>query len=124
MFRKRSHILAPLTSQSGHKKLKWSTECQEAFDKAKAMLAKEAFLRYPDHNKPFHVYSDASDYQMGSVIMQEGKPVAFFSRKLNSAQRNYTTGEKDILSIVETLKEYRRCCSGVVNFMYTQTTAT
>ncbi len=112
MFRKRSHILAPLTSQSGHKKLKWSTECQEAFDKAKAMLAKEAFLRYPDHNKPFHVYSDASDYQMGSVIMQEGKPVAFFSRKLNSAQRNYTTGEKEILSIVETLKEYRTMLFG------------
>jgi hypothetical protein len=39
--------------------------------------------------------------------LQEGKPIAFFSRKLNAAQRNYTTGEKDILPIVETWKEYR-----------------
>jgi hypothetical protein len=46
-----------------------------------------------DHNKPFHIYTDASDFQLGSVIMQEGKPVAFFSRKLNAAQRNYTMGE-------------------------------
>jgi hypothetical protein len=76
------------------------------------VLAKEAFLQYPDHNKPFHVYTDASDLQMGSVIMQDGKPVAFFSRKLNSAQRNYTTGEKEILSIVETFKEYRTMLFG------------
>jgi hypothetical protein len=39
--------------------------------------------------------------------MQEGNPVAFFSRKLNTVQHNYATGEKDLLSIVETLKVYR-----------------
>jgi hypothetical protein len=112
MFRKRSHMLAPLTAQSGQRKINWTPECQAAFEQVKATLAREAFLQYPDHNKPFHIYADASDYQMGSVILQEGKPVAFFSRKLNSAQRNYTTGEKEILSIVETLKEYRTMLFG------------
>jgi transposase InsO family protein len=112
MYRRRSHILAPLTSQTGRRQLTWTSECEQAFKAAKAMIAAEAFLQYPDHNKPFYIYADASDYQLGSVIMQEGKPVAFFSRKLTSAQRNYTTGEKELLSIVETFKEYRTMLYG------------
>ena len=111
-FPKRSHILAPLTAQVGKHKLQWTSECQQAFDTAKAVMAKQAFLAYPDHNKPFHVFCDASDLQLGAAIIQDKKPVAFFSRKLNTAQRNYTVGEKELLSIVETLKEYRSMLYG------------
>ena len=56
--------------------------------------------------------NDASEFQMGSVILQEGAPVAYFSRKLNAAQRNYSTIEKELLSIVETLKEYQNMLFG------------
>ena len=87
MFPCRSHILAPLTAQAGaKKKIDWTPECQAAFDQIKATLAKDEFTRYPDHNKPFHIYCDASDVQLGAVIMQENVPVAYYSRKLNSAQ--------------------------------------
>ena len=72
---------------------------------SKPPTAKEAVLQYPDYNKPFHIYADASDCELGLVIMQERKPVAFFSLKLDSEQGNYTTGETELLSIVETLKE-------------------
>jgi hypothetical protein len=68
-------------------------------------MSGETLLSFPDFSMPFHIYADASDYQLGSVIMQDRKLLAFYSRKLNSAQRNYTTGEQDLLSIVETLKE-------------------
>ena len=79
----------------------WKPECERAFKAAKAMIAEEVLLQYPDHNKPFHVHADASDLQMGAVIMQEEKPVAFFSRKLNSSQRNDTTGERNYFPLLK-----------------------
>jgi hypothetical protein len=94
MFPKCSHILMPLTDQVGKKKLDWTPECQKVFETVKALLSRDDFLKYPDHNKPFHVYCDASDLQLGAVIMQDNAPVAYYSRKLNSAQNNYTVGKK------------------------------
>ncbi|KAL7570253.1 hypothetical protein ACA910_020676 [Epithemia clementina (nom. ined.)] len=98
--------MAPLTALTGKTTLEWTPACQQAFDNIKSMLAHAAFIRYPDHNLPSHVFVDASDYQLGAVIMQEEIPVAYYSRKLNPAQRNYTTMEKELLSVVETLKEF------------------
>ena len=108
MWKRRSHILAPLSGLvSKTVKWDWTKECQEAFEEIKKTMAKETLLTYPDFNKTFHVYADASDKQLGGVIMQEGKPLAFYSRKLNSAQCNYAVGEKELLSIVEALKEFK-----------------
>jgi Reverse transcriptase (RNA-dependent DNA polymerase)/RNase H-like domain found in reverse transcriptase len=62
MYPKRAHILAPLTKMTGKKgTIPWTKECQNAFDQMKALLAREAFLAYPDHNLPFEIYVDASD---------------------------------------------------------------
>jgi hypothetical protein len=78
------------------------------FDEIKQKVSQETLLAFPDFEKEFHVYSDASNNkQLGAVIMQEGKPLTFYSRNLNSAQTHYTTGEQELLSIVETLKEFR-----------------
>jgi len=109
---RRSHLLAPLTKQVGKKTLNWTSEYQSALEAIKAVLSEQAFLRYPDHNKPFHIYCDASDLQLGAEICQDNCPVAFYSSKLNVAQQNYTVGEKELLSIVETLKEYRTMLHG------------
>jgi hypothetical protein len=58
------------------------------FQAYKANLGKDAFIRYPDHNKPFQVSTAASAYQLGAIIMQETAPVAFFSRTLSLAPRD------------------------------------
>jgi hypothetical protein len=55
----------------------------------------------------FEIYSDASSLQLGAVITQRGRPLAFFSRKLSDTQRKYSVTELELLSIVECLKEFR-----------------
>ena len=85
----------------------------------KRIVSRAVTLAYPDFNKPFVLYTDASDFQLGAVITQDGKPLAFYSRKLNSAQRNYTVTEKELLSIVETLREFRGILLGHEIKIYT-----
>jgi RNase H-like domain found in reverse transcriptase len=116
MYPQQSYILALLTALAkGKGAVKWMHECQTSFETMKALLAKDAFLWYPDHNKRFDIYCDASDLQLGAAILQEGKLVAYYSCNLNSAQCKDTIGEKELLSIVETLKEFRTMLYGCPN---------
>ncbi len=92
-------MLAPLTSlvgecgqtkiteaeAKGTKKvpLYWDEVHQRAFDHVKATIAKDVVLAYPDYSKVFVIYTDASSKQLGSVITEDNRPIAFFSRKLS-----------------------------------------
>ncbi len=51
---------------------------QQAFDEMRLLMAANALAAYPDHNKRFDVYTDASDFQLGACIIQEGRPIAYF----------------------------------------------
>ena len=120
IWTKRSHLLSPLTKLMSPKlPFKWTDEEQKAFEEIKNHITAESLLTYPNFNKPFDVYTDASDRQLGAVILQEGKPIAHFSRTLNAAQRNYTTTDKETLSIVELLKEFRNILYGHQIRVYT-----
>jgi hypothetical protein len=104
-----ARILKPLTDQSSLKKrapIKWTDEMQKAFNKMRLLMAADALAAYPDHNKQFDVYTDASEIQLGACIIQEGRPVVYFSQKLTKSQQNYATMEKEMLSIVATLEEF------------------
>ena len=64
-------------------------ECNESFESIKRVVARETLLNCPDFSKEFHIYKDASEYQLGPLIVKDdGKPLAFYSRELNSAQKN------------------------------------
>ena len=71
----------------------------------KNKVAEQVILTFPDPNKIFDIYTDASDEQRGAIITQEGKVVAFYSRKLTPTQKKYPTIDKEMICIVETLKE-------------------
>jgi hypothetical protein len=110
MWRSRSHIMAPLTELSKGKKgqpIKWMPEHEDAFRAIKKVITQDTMLAYPDWSKPFIVHTNASDKQIGVVNSQNNKPIAFFSRKFNKAQLNYTTTEKELLAIVECLKQFK-----------------
>jgi hypothetical protein len=74
----RSELLVPLTSLISSKvKFEWHSSHQQAFEKIKKVIGTEIYvlLCNPDFNKPvfFHLYTDASDHQLGAVIMQDKK---------------------------------------------------
>ena len=70
-------------------------------------VSREILFSYPNFNKPFVIHTDSSEFWLGAVISQDNKPITFYSKKLNSAQVNYTTTKSELLSIEETLKEFR-----------------
>ena len=107
MWVHRSDLLAPLSKlTSSTTKWKWTEVEQTAFENIKKIISKETLLSFPDFSKPFVIHTDASHTQLGAVISQNDKPIAFYSRKLNPAQTRYTTTERELLSIVETLKNF------------------
>ena len=109
----RSHILAPLTALTSAKvKWNWTDEHQTAFDEMKQVMTRETLLAYLDFKQPFDIHTDASLSQLGTCISQDGHPIAFYSCKLNPAQTRYTTTERELLSIVEVLKEFRNILLG------------
>ena len=70
------------------------------------MVSAETLLSYPDWKICFTVHTNASDKQLGAVINQNNKPIAFLSRRPSKPQSNYTTANKELLVIVERLKTW------------------
>ena len=76
------------------------------FNEIKLIVTRDALLVYLDFNKRIYIYTDASKFQLGAVIIQYAKPIALYSHKLTQPQQQYTVTENELLSIVETLKEF------------------
>ena len=92
-------------------RFKWTSDCQNAFDKLKAILRSEPVLLAPNFNKEFKLAVDASDVGAGGVLLQEDDngvdhPVCYFSKKFNKHQKNYSTVEKECMSLILALQHF------------------
>ena len=83
-----------------------------AFESLKQAISKEPVLQLPNLDLPFEVQTDASDKALGGVLVQEGHPVAFESRKLNGAEQRYSTHEKEMTTVVHCLQQWRHYLLG------------
>ena len=68
----------------------WDEKCQQAFEDLNKALTEEPVLALPDHTRVFEVHTNASDFAIGGVLMQERHPIVFESRKLNDTERRNT----------------------------------
>ena len=85
---------------------KWTELEQKAFNYIKRDVSQNTLLSYPDFNTRFDIHIYARDYQLGAVIIQNGKPIVFYGQKLTGPQTMYTVTENELLSRVKTLKEF------------------
>ena len=91
---------------------KWTEECQISLDKLKRKLVEAPILKFPNWSTKFHVHIDASGIAIRAILTQPGDdgmdyPIVYSSRKLNKAERNYSTTEREALGMVFALQKYR-----------------
>ena len=89
----------------------WTDECETSFEKLKGALTSAPILKSPDWGLIFHVHVDASNFAIGAILAQPGEknmdfPISYASRQLNSAERNYTTTEREGLGMIYVVKKF------------------
>ena len=84
----------------------WSESHETAFNSAKRPIALTTALRYYDPHLPVTLQVDASDYAIGGVLLQEGRPVCFTSHTLSNTERNCAQIQKECLSIVSCMDKW------------------
>ena len=107
-IRNYSTIARPLTSLTKDSiSWHWDHPQERAFEQLKDALVSPPVLAMPDFSKPFTVECDASDVALGGILTQEGRPVAYESRVLTSAERNYDTRDRECLAVVHCYQTWR-----------------
>jgi len=107
-----SHTAKPLNELKGKKEWKWEEEHQRTFEELKKKITSQLVLALPRREGNFRVEIDASGHAIGRVLSQEQewkwKSIAFLSRIMQPAERNYEIYNKELLAIVEALAKWRQ----------------
>uniref|UniRef100_A0A1Y1K180 RNA-directed DNA polymerase n=2 Tax=Photinus pyralis TaxID=7054 RepID=A0A1Y1K180_PHOPY len=122
-----STVIAPLSNLIKGKTKKqvvsWTREAEESFARIKSLLTSTPILSSPDFSKPFSLQCDASDFGLGCVLTQgdndEETVIAYASRTLNKAERNYTVTERELLAVIFAIEKFRAYIEGTHFTVYT-----
>ncbi len=102
--------LYKLVKKRAPNKVEWGPHEDRSFKALKSLLCKDPILQLPDPTKPFVLRTDASCEGLGAVLLQERDgdifPVAYHSRKLKPAEKNYSTVERELLAVVDGIKKF------------------
>ena len=89
----------------------WTAEVEKSFQSLKQVVTSAPLLRSPDQSKPFVVTTDASGFAIGAELSQEFEgqlqPIAFMSKKLSPAERNYPVHEQELLAVIQAIREWK-----------------
>ena len=100
-------VAAPLTALLKKEGFSWGEEAASAFNALKTAVATALILAMPDFTKPFVVECDASTHGFGAVLIQEGHPIAFFSRPVAPRHRALAAYERELIGLVHAVRHWR-----------------
>lgn len=98
---------------SAKKEITLDEEAIKGFRKIiNSLVSEDLLLRYPDFSREFQLTTDASNYALGAVLEQDGRPLAFISRTLKKNEEHYATNEREMLAIVWALESFKKFLYG------------
>jgi len=112
------------TSKNDKRPIQWTEETEEAFIRCKTELADVTLLTHPRSNAIIALTTDASDNAIGAVLEQRETnnswaPIAYFSKQLSKAQKNYSTYDRELLAIYTAVKHFKYMLEGQTFTIYT-----
>lgn len=115
-----SRVAYPITSlQKKGKIFKWTMECPQSFEQLKQLLTTAPVLSIADPEKDYVVCIVGSKEGVGGVLMQEGKVIAYESRKLKEHEQKYSAYDLELTAVVHALKMWRHYLVGRIFFLMT-----
>jgi hypothetical protein len=99
--------LTELLKLPNRKVFAWTDACTASFAKLKHNLMTAPVLAMPNTALPYEVVCDASDAGVGAVLLQDGRPLAFESRKLTPAEQGYHATDRECLAVVHAMRTWR-----------------
>lgn len=100
-------IAKPLTDLTKKEGLKWNEKVQQAFEELKKMITIAMVLALPNFEKEFELECDAFGLGIGAILMQEQRPMAYFSKAMGSRNLTKSTYEKELMAVALSIQHWR-----------------